>query len=195
MNKCEWCLKDKLYTEYHDNVWGIPQFESQKLWEKLILETFQAGLSWITVLRKKENFRLAFDNFSAVKIANYDEKKINDLMNNADIIRNKKKIISIIKNAKVFLQIENSIGFNNFLWKYVDYNPIDNKLESIKMMKSFSNISKIISDDMKKMGFVFCGPIIIYSLMQASGMVNDHIVSCHRYNEIKILNSTKIPNH
>jgi len=189
LKKCEWCLKDKLYEEYHDNVWGVPEFKSQKLWEKLILEIFQAGLSWMTVLRKKENFRLAFDNFSASIISDYDEKKINDLMDNPNIIRNRKKIVSIINNAKVFLQIESSIGFNNFLWKYVNHNPIDNKLPNIKMMKSYSNISKTISDDMKKMGFVFCGPVMIYSLMQACGLVNDHIVSCHRYSIIKKLNS------
>ena len=191
IKKCDWCLKEKIYIEYHDKVWGVPEFKSEKLFEKLILEIFQAGLSWLTVLRKTENFRLAFNNFSAESISEYNEKKINDLMNNSNIIRNKKKITSIIINAKVFLQIENSTGFNNFLWKYVDYDPIDNKLKNIKMMKSYSALSKTISDDMKRMGFVFCGPIIIYSLMQACGMVNDHLISCHRYSEIKKLNFKK----
>ena len=183
-NRCKWCLNDSLNIDYHDKVWGVPEFRSEKLWEKLVLETFQAGLSWIIILRKKENFRLALDNFSAKKISLYGEEKIDSLMSNPKIVRNKRKINAIINNSKIYLKIDSKVGFNNYLWNFVDFKPIDNRLYNEKDINSFSGLSKTISSDMKKKGFSFCGPVIIYSLMQACGIVNDHVVTCPRYKEI-----------
>lgn len=181
--RCDWSLNDLLYMDYHDNEWGIPLHDDQKLFEMLILEGFQAGLSWITILRKRKNFRKAFDDFNVNKIAAYDRKKINSLLKDEGIIRNKLKIQSAIINAKAFLKVEKEYGgFDKYIWQFVGYKPIKNKFNSIGEVPAKTTISDEMSKDLKKRGFKFVGSTICYAFMQAAGMVNDHIVSCWRYN-------------
>ena len=187
MNKsrCTWCGTDPLYIEYHDTEWGVPLFNDDKLFEFLILETFQAGLSWITVLRKRENFRNAFDNFDYKKIVNYDENKFDELINNAGIIRNKLKIRATISNAESFIKIQKEFGsFSKYIWKFVNYKPIVNQWENMDKIPAKTELSDIISKDLKKRGFKFVGSTVIYAHMQATGMVNDHSPSCFRYKEV-----------
>ena len=185
LNRCEWCLGDDLYLEYHDKEWGVPVHDEQKLFEFLILEGAQAGLSWLTILRKRENFRAAFDNFIPEKIACYDQNKVMDLMNNPGIIRNRLKIDSTVKNARAFLEVQEKFGsFDRYIWDFVDRKPIQNKFQTLKEIPAETKISQLISKDMKKRGFTFVGPTIIYAHMQATGIVNDHVASCHRYLEL-----------
>mgnify|MGYP000869964351 CR=1 FL=1 len=187
MNKirCNWCGTDPLYMEYHDAEWGVPVYDDAKLFEFLILETFQAGLSWITILRKRENFRAAFDNFNYKLIANYDDSKFNELVNNAGIIRNKLKIKATISNAVAFMEIQKEFGsFSNYIWKFTNGKPIKNKPKTLKEVPATTELSDIISKDLKKRGFKFVGSTVIYAHMQATGMVNDHIIDCFRYNEV-----------
>jgi len=187
MNKirCNWCGTDPLYMEYHDAEWGVPIYGDAKLFEFLILETFQAGLSWITILRKRENFRAAFDNFNYKLIANYDDSKFNELVNNAGIIRNKLKIKATISNAVAFMEIQKEFGsFSNYIWKFTNGKPIKNKPKTLKEVPATTELSDIISKDLKKRGFKFVGSTVIYAHMQATGMVNDHIIDCFRYNEV-----------
>lgn len=187
MNKsrCAWCGADPLYIEYHDTEWGVPLFNDDKLFEFLILETFQAGLSWITVLRKRENFRIAFDNFDYKKIVKYDENKFEELINNAGIIRNKLKIRATINNAKAFIEIQKEFGsFSKYIWKFVNNKPIVNQWENMDQIPAKTELSDIISKDLKKRGFKFVGSTVIYAHMQATGMVNDHSPSCFRYKEV-----------
>jgi DNA-3-methyladenine glycosylase I len=187
MNKirCNWCGTDPLYMEYHDAEWGVPVYDDAKLFEFLILETFQAGLSWITILRKRENFRAAFDNFNYKLIANYDDAKFNELVNNAGIIRNKLKIKATISNAVAFMEIQKEFGsFSNYIWKFTNGKPIKNKPKTLKEVPATTELSDIISKDLKKRGFKFVGSTVIYAHMQATGMVNDHIIDCFRYNEV-----------
>jgi len=177
--RCDWSTKDPLYIEYHDTEWGTPVYDDDKLFEFLILETFQAGLSWITVLRKRENFRMAFDNFDYKKIVTYDEKKFDELMNNAGIIRNKLKIKATISNAQAFMEIQKEFGsFSEYIWGFVNHKPINNKWKSMKEIPATTEISDKLSKDLKKRGFKFVGSTVIYAHMQATGMVNDHIMSC-----------------
>ncbi len=185
MERCEWVpLSDELYTKYHDEEWGVPIHDDKKIFEMLILESAQAGLSWITILRKREFYKKAFDNFDYFKISKYDSDKINELMLNKNIIRNKNKINSAIKNANVFIKIIEEFGsFDNYIWKFVNYEPIINNFKSISEVPAYNNLSKIISDDLKKYGMNFVGPTIIYSFMQAIGLVNDHIISCFKRNK------------
>ena len=185
LNRCEWCLGDDQYLNYHDQEWGVPVHEDQKLFEFLTLEGAQAGLSWLTILRKRENFRNAFDSFDPNKIAKYDQNKVADLMNNSGIIRNKLKIDSVIKNAKAFLAVQQEFGsFDRYIWGFVDGIPIQNRFTLLKEIPAETILSKIISKELKKRGFTFVGPTIIYSHMQATGMTNDHVVTCHRYSEL-----------
>lgn len=185
-SRCGWCVGDPLYEQYHDKEWGIPLYDDEKLFEFLILETFQAGLSWITVLRKRENFRKAFDNFTVKKVAGYSSQKIEDLMNDAGIIRNRKKLEASVVNARAFMEIQNEFGsFSNYIWAFVKGKPIQNDLESYKEAPSQTDLSKIISNDLKKRGFKFIGPTVVYAHMQATGMVNDHEISCFRHQELK----------
>ena len=171
---------DPLYADYHDNEWGRPVHDDNKLFEMLILEGAQAGLSWITVLKKREAYREAFDGFDPNKIALYDEAKIEQLMANKGIIRNRLKINAAIVNAKLFLDIQRQHGsFDNFIWRYVDYTPVVGHWESFANMTTTTPISDQISKDLKKMGFKFVGSTIIYSFMQSVGMVNDHLAQCH----------------
>jgi len=183
--RCEWCLKDELYLQYHDEEWGVPVHDEQKLFEFLLLEGAQAGLSWLTVLRKREAYRKAFDGFDPQKIALYDNSKIIELINNEGVIRNKLKIESAIKNARAFLMIQEQMdSFDRYIWNFVDGQTIQNRFTTLKEIPAETEISRIISKDMKKRGFSFVGPTIIYAQMQAIGMVNDHLINCHRYQEL-----------
>lgn len=184
-HRCDWCVGDPLYEQYHDNEWGVPVYNDGKLFEFLILETFQAGLSWITILRKRENFRAAFDDFNYKKIANYNQDKINELQQNAGIIRNKLKIKATITNAQAFIKIQEEFGsFSDYIWKFIDGKPIKNSFKSMKDIPANTLLSDTISKDLKKRGFKFVGSTVIYAHMQATGMVNDHVTSCFRYNEV-----------
>ncbi|WP_298368436.1 DNA-3-methyladenine glycosylase I [uncultured Lutibacter sp.] len=184
-NRCSWCGNDPLYKEYHDTEWGVPVYDDDKLFEFLILETFQAGLSWITILRKRENFRAAFDNFDYEKIANYNEEKFNELINNAGIVRNKLKIKATISNAVAFMEVQKEFGsFSKYIWSFTDGKPIKNKAKSLGEVPATTELSDKISKDLKKRGFKFVGSTVIYAHMQATGMVNDHVIDCFRYNEV-----------
>lgn len=185
IHKCGWCLGDPLYESYHDQEWGNPVYDDDMLFEFLILETFQAGLSWITILRKRENFRTAFDQFNYKKIAGYNDKKIESLLDDAGIIRNKLKIKATITNAKAFMKIQEEFGsFSKYIWDFVDGKPIKNKVENYKSAPPTTSISDKISKDLKQRGFKFVGSTVIYAHMQATGMVNDHEIECFRYNEV-----------
>jgi len=184
--RCDWSTKDPLYIAYHDNEWGVPLHDEQQLFEFLILETFQAGLSWITVLRKRENFREAFDKFDYTKVALYGEDKIQELLQNAGIIRNKLKVRSAISNAVAFIEIQKEFGsFDKYIWGFVDGKPIQNNRKKMSEITATTEISDILSKDLKKRGFKFVGSTVIYAHMQATGMVNDHVESCFRFNELK----------
>ncbi len=183
--RCGWCIGDPLYEAYHDHEWGVPVHDEQLLFEFLVLETFQAGLSWITILRKRDNFRIAFDNFDYRIIAQYDERKKSALLQNAGIIRNKLKVNSAITNAQNFIQIQEEFGsFDSYIWGFVDGKPIKNSWKTHKENPATTEISDKISKDLKKRGFKFVGSTIMYAFMQATGMVNDHAVDCFRYNEV-----------
>jgi DNA-3-methyladenine glycosylase I len=177
--RCAWCEKDDLYRKYHDEEWGIPVYEDAKLFEFLLLETFQAGLSWHTILKKREEFREAFDNFDYKKIANYSEEKIQELLQDAGIIRNKLKIRSAVSNANAFMKVQEELGsFSKYIWDFVDGKPIDNHRKSLGEVPATTPLSDAISKDLKKRGFKFVGSTVIYAQMQATGMVNDHVADC-----------------
>ena len=183
--KCGWCKGDDLYEKYHDTEWGVPVFEEQTLFEFLTLETFQAGLSWITVLRKRPEFRKAFDQFDYYKILHYNSQKEKELMNNSGIIRNRLKISATIQNANAFIEIQSKQGsFSNYLWKFVDGTPKINLFKNPADIPSTSTLAVTLSKDLKQKGFKFVGPTVIYAFMQATGMVNDHLVDCFRYKEV-----------
>ena len=182
---CSWPKGDPVLTKYHDTEWGVPLHNDKKLFEFLILEGFQAGLSWLTVLKKRENFRKAFDTFDFNKVATYDQRKINSLLKDSGIIRNKLKIESAITNAKAFIDVRKEFGtFNKYIWNFTGNKPIHNEFESLKEIPAKTELSDLISKDLKKRGFKFVGSTIVYAHMQATGMVNDHITSCFRYKEI-----------
>ena len=183
--RCAWCEKTDLYKDYHDNEWGKPVYDDAKLFEFLILETFQAGLSWITILRKRENFRAAFDSFDFKKIANYDQDKIDALLQDAGIVRNKLKVYATVANAQLFMKIQEEFGsFSKYIWNFVNGKPIKNNRKTMKDVPATSPISDALSKDLKKRGFKFVGSTVIYAHMQATGMVNDHIEDCFRYSEV-----------
>ncbi|MBU3874872.1 DNA-3-methyladenine glycosylase I [Faecalicatena sp. AGMB00832] len=182
--RCPWPGDTPIYIDYHDNEWGRPTHDDRELFEMLVLESMQAGLSWITVLKKREAFREAFDGFDPEKVALYDDEKIEELMNNEKIIRNRRKITAAVNNAKLFLKVQEEYGsFDKFIWKYVDNTPITGHWEKIEDMPASTPLSDRISKDLKKMGFQFLGTTIIYSFMQSVGMVNDHIKECFVYQE------------
>ena len=182
MKRCDWCEGDDLYVSYHDDEWGVPTRDTQTLFEFLLLEGAQAGLSWITVLRKRENYRSAFDDFDPVKIAAYDKRKKGRLLRDEGIIRNRLKIDSAIKNAQAFLDLEaTTAGFSDYLWGFVDGQPIQNSWQERHQVPATSKISDAMAKDLKKKGFSFVGSTICYAFMQATGMVNDHLLDCHRY--------------
>jgi DNA-3-methyladenine glycosylase I len=185
--RCPWPGSDPLYIEYHDTEWGVPVRDDPALFEFLLLEGAQAGLSWITVLRKREAYRLAFDGFDPERIAGYDERKILELLENGRIIRNRRKIEGAIRNARAFLRIRERKGsFSAFLWDFVDGEPIINRWSSIEQVPATTALAEKISGCMKKEGFVFFGPVICYAHMQATGMVNDHLVGCFRHPDNRI---------
>ena len=184
-NRCGWPANTELMIDYHDHEWGVPVHDEQKLFEFLTLEGAQAGLSWITVLRKRESYRALFDGFDPQKIARYDQKKISVLIDNKGIIRNRLKIEATIKNARAFLTVQEKFGsFDHYIWDFVDGQTIQNRFKTLKEIPAETGISRIISKDMKKRGFSFVGPTIVYAHMQATGMVNDHIINCHRYHQL-----------
>ena len=183
--KCGWCKGDNLYEKYHDTEWGVPVFDDQALFEFLTLEIFQAGLSWITVLRKRPEFRKAFDKFNYHKILHYNNQKKKELMNNSSIIRNRLKISATIQNANAFIEIKSKKGsFSNYLWEFLDGSPKINLFKNSADIPSFSPLAVTLSKDLKLKGFKFVGPTVIYAFMQAIGMVNDHVVDCFRYKEV-----------
>ena len=183
--RCSWCGTDPLYMDYHDTEWGVPIYNDEELFEFLILETFQAGLSWITILRKRENFRKAFDKFDYKKIAHYGENKYNNLLQDAGIIRNKLKIRATISNAQAFMEVQKEFGsFSNYIWDFTNGKPINNNHKSLMEVPATTELSDIISKDLKKRGFKFVGSTVIYAHMQATGMVNDHTTECFRYSQV-----------
>ena len=185
-NRCQWCEGDPQYVNYHDKEWGVPVRDEQKQFEFLTLEIFQAGLSWITVLRKRENFRKAFDQFDFHKVAKYKEDKIQALMKDAGLIRNQLKIKAALNNAKCFTDFQKKGGsFTDYLWGFVNYRPIQNNYEKQEDIPSKSSLSQVISKNLKKRGFKFVGPTIIYAHLQATGIVNDHLTTCFRHQELK----------
>lgn len=178
-NRCAWCEKDDLYRNYHDNEWGKPVYDDDKLFEFLILETFQAGLSWYTILKKRENFRSAFDHFDYKKVAQYNEEKVQKLLLDAGIIRNQLKIRATISNAIAFMKVQEEFGsFSTYIWNFVDGKPIENNPKSLKEVTVTTPLSDTISKDLKKRGFKFVGSTVVYAHMQATGMVNDHVEDC-----------------
>lgn len=183
--RCKWCGDDPLYRDYHDYEWGTPLWDDEKLFEFLVLESMQAGLSWITVLQKRDNFRKAFDGFDIATVAEYDVMKIHELRQDSTIIRNTKKITAAVVNAKQVIEIQDKYGsFATYLWAFVDFEPIVNNFETEEEIPAKTKLSAHISKEMKKEGFMFIGPTMIYSFMQAVGMVNDHVIDCFRYREL-----------
>lgn len=186
MNRCPWCEGDELYIKYHDEEWGVPVHDDRKHFEFLTLESAQAGLSWLMILKKRENYRKAFDKFDPKIVSRYNEKKIEKLMSNSGIIRNRRKIEASINNAIRFLEIQDEFGtFDKYIWKFTDFKPIINSWKNISQIPPKTELSDEISMDLKKRGFKFVGSTIIYAHVQAIGLVNDHIISCFRYNELK----------
>ncbi|MDN3693480.1 DNA-3-methyladenine glycosylase I [Chryseobacterium tructae] len=177
--RCAWCEKDDLYRKYHDEEWGRPVYDDETIFEFLILESFQAGLSWYTILSKRNNFRKAFDYFDYKKVAVYSDQKIDELMNNPGIIRNKLKILSAVTNAQKFIEVQKEFGsFSKYIWGFIGETPIDNKPKALSEIPATTEISDTISKDLKRRGFKFVGSTVIYAHMQATGMVNDHIETC-----------------
>ena len=185
--RCPWCGTEEIYVRYHDEEWGVPEYDSRALWEKLILDGFQAGLSWITILKKRDNFRAAFDGFDPVKVALYGPADEERLLADAGIIRHGGKIRSTIRSAGVFQDIEAREGFAAWMWRYVDGAPLVNTWRGMDEVPAFTDLSTQISRDLKREGFNFCGPTIVYAFMQAVGMVNDHLVGCPRHAEVQAL--------
>ncbi|MDY3363117.1 DNA-3-methyladenine glycosylase I [Riemerella anatipestifer] len=180
--RCGWVTNDEIYINYHDTEWGEPVFEDKKLFEMLLLEGFQAGLSWITILKKRKNFRQAFDDFNYTKIAAYKQAKLEELLCNTGIIRNRLKIESSVKNAKAFIKVREEFGtFSQYIWNFVEHQPIRNEFKNLSEVPASTPLSDKISKDLKKRGFKFVGTTIIYAFMQAIGMVNDHVQTCYKH--------------
>jgi len=184
--RCGWSVKEQIYRDYHDQEWGVPEYDPRALYEKLVLDGFQAGLSWITILKKRENFRAAFDDFDPAKIARYGKRDVNRLLKNEGIIRSPAKINAAIRGAQLWLDIEEKEtgGFRDFIWKHVDGRPKQNRYRTLKQVPPETKMSKGLSKELKQRGFNFVGPVIVYAFAQAVGMVNDHIVSCHRHGPV-----------
>ena len=184
--RCGWHGEDPLYVDYHDTEWGVPVHDDRTLFEMIILDGAQAGLSWITILKRRDSYREAFDNFDARKVAAYDDKKIAELLEDPGIIRNRLKVNSAVRNAKAFLEVSEEFGtFDKYIWQFVGHRPIQNSRKSLNEIPPKSGESDAMSKDMKKRGFSFVGSTICYAFMQAAGMVNDHVVDCFRYEEVK----------
>ena len=185
--RCSWCGDTPIYVKYHDEEWGVPEYDSRALWEKLVLDGFQAGLSWLTILKKRDGFREAFADFDPHKVAEFTEKDVERLLQNAGIIRHRGKIEATINGARVWQKIEAREGFDNYLWRYVDDKPLQNTIHTMADVPAFTPLSEQVSKDLKKEGFKFCGPTIVYAFMQAVGMVNDHSLTCHRREAVQKL--------
>ena len=184
MHRCPWCGNDELYIKYHDEEWGVPVHDEKKHFEFLVLESAQAGLNWLTILKKRENYRKAYDGFDANKVAQYDEKKISELLQNEGIIRNRKKIEASINNAKEFLTIQQEFGsFDKYIWGFVNNQPLINHWEDLSQVPATSELSDTVSAALKKRGFKFLGTTTVYAHLQATGIINDHLTSCFRYNK------------
>lgn len=193
-NRCPWCGTDPLYVAYHDDEWGVPEWDSRALFEKLLLDGFQAGLSWYTILKKRDNFRDAFDGFEPAKMARYTDKKVERLMADAGIVRNRAKILASIGNAQAWLDYEAEHGegsFATFIWSFVDGTPKQNRFKTMKQVPAETPESKAMSKELKKLGFKFCGPTITYAFMQACGLVNDHLVACPCHDKVAALANNK----
>jgi DNA-3-methyladenine glycosylase I len=189
--RCPWSEKDALYIAYHDEEWGVPEFDDRALYEKLVLDGFQAGLSWITILRKRENFRRAFDVFAPAKIARYTPKKVERLMQDAGIVRNRAKIEGAVLSARAWLEVmEKGPNFSKLLWEFVDGKPKVNRFRTVRQVPAETATSRAMSKELSGRGFKFCGPTIVYAFMQAVGMVNDHLVTCHRHQAVQMLGRT-----
>ena len=193
-NKCQWCIGDPLYEAYHDHEWGVPLCEEQRLFEFLTLETFQAGLSWITILRKREHFRATFDQFDYTKVARYGPEKVAALLKDKGIVRNRLKIAAAITNAQAFMKVQEAEGsFAAYIWKFTQNRPIQNTFASQEEIPATTPLATTISKDLKHRGFRFVGPTVVYAHLQATGVVNDHETSCFRYAEIRALGDQKYP--
>jgi DNA-3-methyladenine glycosylase I len=191
--RCEWCGTDPLYVAYHDDEWGVPLHDDRRLFEMLILEGAQAGLSWSTILKKREAYRKAFDGFDAEKIAQYTPKRLEAMLKNPGIVRNRLKVESTVTNARAFLKVADEFGsFDRYIWSFVGGRPIQNKRRRLKDLPPKTAQSDVMSKDLKKRGFKFVGSTICYAFMQAVGMVNDHVVDCYRYREIARLSRTSL---
>ncbi|MCB0744855.1 MAG: DNA-3-methyladenine glycosylase I [Ignavibacteriae bacterium] len=185
IKKCDWCLGKPLYEKYHDEEWGVPAHDDRHLFEMINLEGAQAGLSWITILKKRENYKKLFDNFDAYKISKYSENKIEMLLQNPGIVRNKLKVNSVVTNAKAFLKIQKEFGtFDKYIWQFVGGKPIKNRFKTLSNLPTKTEISDAMSKDLKKRGFKFVGSTICYAFMQATGMVNDHTSECFRFKQV-----------
>jgi DNA-3-methyladenine glycosylase I len=186
--RCPWSDKDALYIAYHDEEWGVPEFDDRALFEKLVLDGFQAGLSWITILRKRENFRRAFDGFEPERIARYTPKRVERLMGDAGIVRNRAKIEGAVLSARAWLEVmEKGPGFSKLLWDFVDGRPKVNRFRTIRQIPAETATSRAMSKELVGRGFKFCGPTIVYAFMQAVGMVNDHLITCQRHHAVRAL--------
>ena len=184
MERCTWCGTEPIYVAYHDTDWGVPERDGRALWEKLVLDGFQAGLSWITILKKRENFRVAFQGFDPAVIATWGEADVQRLLGNAGIVRSRAKIEATITNARAYLAITETQTFDQWLWHYVDGKPLQNNFSTMTEVPGLTPLSERISKDLKKAGFKFVGPTIVYAFMQAVGMVNDHMLTCHRHKDL-----------
>lgn len=183
--RCGWCGTDPLYVAYHDTEWGVPEYDGRALWEKLVLDGFQAGLAWITILRKRAAFREAFAGFDPYEIAHWGEAEVTRLLADPGIVRHRGKIEATIGNARAWAEIEAQQGFSRLLWNYVDGTPVVNRFVTLGQVPASTPLSERISKDLRKAGFRFCGPTIVYAFMQAVGMVNDHLVGCPRHAEVQ----------
>lgn len=187
MERCPWCEGDELYIRYHDEEWGIPVFDDRKQFEFLVLESAQAGLSWLTILRKREAYRKAYDNFNPSSVAAFDEARVQELLRTDGIIKNQLKIRASINNARRFLEVQKEFGsFSSYIWKFTDNKPVVNEWEDISQVPAKTKLSEEISSDLKKRGFKFLGPVIVYAHIQATGLINDHLVTCFRHDEVML---------
>ncbi len=189
--RCTWCGTDPLYVAYHDEEWGVPEHDPRALWEKLVLDGFQAGLSWITILRKRENFRRQFDDFDPERVALWDDARIAEALKDPGIVRHRGKIAAAVSGARIYLDIEAAEGFAPWLWSFVGGRPIQNSFASMADVPAATPESTAMSKALKKRGFNYCGPVITYAFMQAAGMVNDHMADCPRHAEIRALSTER----
>lgn len=185
--RCDWCGTTPLYIDYHDTEWGVPEYDSRALWEKLILDGFQAGLSWITILRKRDAFREVFENFDPERVANWGASEVEAALQNPGIVRHRGKIEAAVTNARAYLEIEAREGFSPYLWSFVGGRPIQTTSAVITQIPTKTPEAEAMSKSLKKNGFKFCGPVICYAFMQACGLVNDHLTTCHRHEPVKAL--------